>query len=98
MQLFDAAVSFAREAGAKALYVSAAPTETPSTSTSIAAVFSRLSPTQRSWLPSPTTSTSSNCSEPPASLGEFVQRCYEKPRELAIPRQTLRGARQRYER
>jgi hypothetical protein len=27
MQLFDAAVSFAREAGAKALYVSAAPTE-----------------------------------------------------------------------
>jgi len=27
MKLFDAAVSFAREAGAKALYVSAAPTE-----------------------------------------------------------------------
>jgi hypothetical protein len=32
------------------------------------------------------------------ALGEFVQRCYEKPRELAIPRQTLRGACQRYER
>jgi hypothetical protein len=30
--------------------------------------------------------------------GEFVQRCNEKPRELAIRRQTLRGACQRYER
>lgn len=32
------------------------------------------------------------------ALGEFVQRCYEMLRELAIPRQTLRGACQRYER
>jgi hypothetical protein len=32
------------------------------------------------------------------ALGEFVQRCYEKPRELTIPRQTFRGACQRDER
>ena len=32
------------------------------------------------------------------ALGEFVERCKEKPCELAIPRQTLRGACQRYER
>jgi hypothetical protein len=32
------------------------------------------------------------------ALGEFVQRRDEELRELAIPRQTLRGACQRYER
>ena len=52
MQLFEAAVSFARRAGAKALYVSAAPTENTVDFSSTEAAPSRLSPIQRSWLPS----------------------------------------------
>ena len=46
MQLFEAAVSFAREAGAKRSTSQPHPPRTPSTSTSIEAAPSRLSPTQ----------------------------------------------------
>jgi hypothetical protein len=47
------------------------PPRTPSTSTSIEAAYSRLSPTQGSWRPSPTTSTSSVRSDarPPRRRG-----------------------------
>ena len=66
MRLFEAAASFAREAGAQALYVSATPTEN-----TVDFYLNRgcvLAPEPDPALrpPSPTTSTSSICSDPPS--------------------------------
>jgi predicted N-acetyltransferase YhbS len=62
-QLFEAAVSCAREAGGTRSTYLPHPPRTPSTSISIEAAYSRLSPTRDSWRRSPTTSISAICSD-----------------------------------
>ena len=62
-KLFEAVLPFAREAGARALYVSATPTENTVDFYLNRGCLLTPEPTRSSWLPSPRTSTSSICSD-----------------------------------